>query len=142
MSAGGAGAADGRADTAHRGAPPSIHVPYRGAGPALVDLLGGQVQVMFASMSSSIGYVRAGKLRALAVTTLTRSPAGQDEFAAALDPSRQLIDLRLEPHDLVAMVAVVHGGRPEAGLMDFGTFTKPGSHVVDTGAHHPTSVAY
>ena len=46
-----------------------VHVPYRGAGPALVDPLGGQVQVMFASMSSSIEYVRAGKLRALAVTT-------------------------------------------------------------------------
>jgi tripartite-type tricarboxylate transporter receptor subunit TctC len=51
-----------------------VHVPYRGAGPALVDLIGGQVQVMFASMSSSIEYVRAGKLRALAVTTSTRSP--------------------------------------------------------------------
>jgi tripartite-type tricarboxylate transporter receptor subunit TctC len=51
-----------------------VHVPYRGAGPALVDLLGGQVQVMFASMSSSIEYVRAGKLRALAVTTATHSP--------------------------------------------------------------------
>jgi tripartite-type tricarboxylate transporter receptor subunit TctC len=50
-----------------------VHVPYRGAGPALVDLLGGQVQVMFASMSSSIEYVRAGRLRALAVTTATRS---------------------------------------------------------------------
>jgi tripartite-type tricarboxylate transporter receptor subunit TctC len=50
-----------------------VHVPYRGAGPALVDLLGGQVQVMFASMSSSMQYVRAGKLRALAVTTATRS---------------------------------------------------------------------
>src|SRR5438270_4677207 len=45
-----------------------VHVPYRGAGPALTDLLGGQVQVMFASMSSSIEYVRTGKLRALAVT--------------------------------------------------------------------------
>jgi tripartite-type tricarboxylate transporter receptor subunit TctC len=50
-----------------------VHVPYRGAGPALVDLLGGQVQLMFATMSSSIEYVRAGKLRALAVTTATRS---------------------------------------------------------------------
>jgi tripartite-type tricarboxylate transporter receptor subunit TctC len=55
-----------------------VHVPYRGAGPALVDLLGGQVQVMFASMSSSIQYVRAGKLRALAVTTATRSPVLPD----------------------------------------------------------------
>jgi tripartite-type tricarboxylate transporter receptor subunit TctC len=50
-----------------------VHVPYRGLGPALTDLLGGQVQVMFASMSASIEYVRANKLRALAVTTATRS---------------------------------------------------------------------
>jgi tripartite-type tricarboxylate transporter receptor subunit TctC len=50
-----------------------VHVPYRGLGPALTDLLGGQVQVMFASMSALIEYVRAGKLRALAVTTATRS---------------------------------------------------------------------
>jgi tripartite-type tricarboxylate transporter receptor subunit TctC len=50
-----------------------IHVPYRGAGPALTDLLGGQVQVSFASMPSSIQYIRAGKLRALAVVTATRS---------------------------------------------------------------------
>src|SRR5262249_25177523 len=55
-----------------------VHVPYRGAGPALVDLLGGQVQVMFASMSSSIEYIRAGKLRALAVTIATRSPVLPD----------------------------------------------------------------
>ena len=50
-----------------------VHVPYRGAGPALTDLLGGQVQVAFASMPSSIEYIRAGRLRALAVTTATRS---------------------------------------------------------------------
>jgi tripartite-type tricarboxylate transporter receptor subunit TctC len=55
-----------------------VHVPYRGAGPALVDLLGGQVQVMFPTMSSSIEYIRAGKLRVLAVTTATRSPALPD----------------------------------------------------------------
>ena len=55
-----------------------VHVPYRGGGPALVDLLGGQVQVMFATMSSSIEYFRAGKLRALAVTTATRSPVLPD----------------------------------------------------------------
>jgi tripartite-type tricarboxylate transporter receptor subunit TctC len=48
-------------------------VPYRGAAPALVDLMGGQVQVIFAVISSSIEHVRAGKLRALAVTTATRS---------------------------------------------------------------------
>jgi tripartite-type tricarboxylate transporter receptor subunit TctC len=55
-----------------------VHVPYRGAGPALIDLLAGQVQVMFASISSSIEYVRAGKLRALAATTATRSPVLPD----------------------------------------------------------------
>jgi tripartite-type tricarboxylate transporter receptor subunit TctC len=50
-----------------------VHLPYRGAGPALVDLLGGQVQVMFATLPSSIGHIRGGKLRALAVTPATRS---------------------------------------------------------------------
>jgi tripartite-type tricarboxylate transporter receptor subunit TctC len=55
-----------------------VHVPYRGAGPSLVDLLGGQVQVQFPTMSSSIEYVRASKLRALAVTTPTRSPVLPD----------------------------------------------------------------
>jgi tripartite-type tricarboxylate transporter receptor subunit TctC len=55
-----------------------VHVPYRGGGPALTDLLGGQVQVMFPSTVSSIEYIRAGRLRALAVTTATRSDALPD----------------------------------------------------------------
>jgi tripartite-type tricarboxylate transporter receptor subunit TctC len=55
-----------------------VHVPYRGGGVALPDLLAGQVQVMFPSMSSSIEYVRTGKLRALAVTTVMRSEAVPD----------------------------------------------------------------
>jgi tripartite-type tricarboxylate transporter receptor subunit TctC len=46
-----------------------VHVPYRGAGPALADVLGGQVQVLFATPVGMIDYVKAGKLRALAVTT-------------------------------------------------------------------------
>ncbi len=50
-----------------------VHVPYRGGGPALTDLLGGQVQVMFPTTTSSIEHVRAGSLRVLAVTTATRS---------------------------------------------------------------------
>jgi tripartite-type tricarboxylate transporter receptor subunit TctC len=50
-----------------------VHVPYRGAGPALIDLLGGQVLVSFAGIAGSIEYVRSGKLRAFAVTTATRS---------------------------------------------------------------------
>jgi tripartite-type tricarboxylate transporter receptor subunit TctC len=54
------------------------HVPYRGNAPALTDLLGGQVQVMFDSLPNSIEYIRAGALRALAVTTATRSEALPD----------------------------------------------------------------
>ena len=50
-----------------------VHVPYRGTAPALNDLLGGQVQVTFGSVPSSIEHVRGGKLRALAMTTATRS---------------------------------------------------------------------
>jgi tripartite-type tricarboxylate transporter receptor subunit TctC len=55
-----------------------VHVPYRGGGPAVNDLLGGQVQVYFASTPASIEYIRAGKLRALAVTTAARSEALPD----------------------------------------------------------------
>src|SRR5262249_11019447 len=54
------------------------HVPYRGDAPALTDLLGGQVQLCFAGGTSSIEYVRTGKLRALAVTTATRLEALPD----------------------------------------------------------------
>jgi tripartite-type tricarboxylate transporter receptor subunit TctC len=50
-----------------------LHVPYRGDVPAITDLLGGQVQVYFGTLSGSIEYIRTGKLRALAVTTATRS---------------------------------------------------------------------
>jgi tripartite-type tricarboxylate transporter receptor subunit TctC len=49
-----------------------VHVPYRGSAPALNDLLGGQVQIMFDTMPASIQYIRAGSVRALAVTTATR----------------------------------------------------------------------
>jgi tripartite-type tricarboxylate transporter receptor subunit TctC len=55
-----------------------VHVPYRGGGPALNELLGGQVQVMFPTTVSSIGYIRSGRLRALAVTAATRSEALPD----------------------------------------------------------------
>ncbi len=55
-----------------------IHVPYRGAGPALTDMLADQVQVMFDNLPSSIGHIRSGRLRALAVTTTERSPALPD----------------------------------------------------------------
>jgi tripartite-type tricarboxylate transporter receptor subunit TctC len=55
-----------------------VHVPYRGAAPALADLMGGQVQVMFDLMNSSIEHIRAGNVRPLAVTTVTRSDALPD----------------------------------------------------------------
>ena len=55
-----------------------VRVGYRDGGPALVDLMGGQVQVMFEPTLSTIGYIRAGKLRALAVTSATRSAALPD----------------------------------------------------------------
>ena len=55
-----------------------VHVPYRGGAPALVDLIGGQVQVMFSPLPESIGTIKAGKVRALAVTTAERSQALPD----------------------------------------------------------------
>ena len=55
-----------------------LHVPYRGAAPALTDLMGGQVQVLFDNLPSSLEYIKAGKLRALAVTTAERSAALPD----------------------------------------------------------------
>ena len=55
-----------------------VHVPYKGAGPALIDLIGGQVNVMFDNLPSSIGHIKSGKLRALAVTSAQRDGALPD----------------------------------------------------------------
>lgn len=55
-----------------------VHVPYKGGGPAMADLVGGQISGSFASMPSAIGFVRGGKLRALAVTAPKRSPAAPE----------------------------------------------------------------
>jgi tripartite-type tricarboxylate transporter receptor subunit TctC len=52
---------------------PMVHVPYRGAAPALTDVISGQVQLIFSSVTSTVEYIKADKLRALAVTSLTRS---------------------------------------------------------------------
>jgi tripartite-type tricarboxylate transporter receptor subunit TctC len=54
------------------------HVPYKGSAPALTDLMGGQVQVMFDNLPSSLALIKAGKLRAVAVTSLKRAPALPD----------------------------------------------------------------
>ena len=58
-----------------------LHVPYRGQGPAMTDLLSGQVQLLFATAPGTIDYVKTGKLRALAVTS--RDARGSDAGAAA-----------------------------------------------------------
>jgi tripartite-type tricarboxylate transporter receptor subunit TctC len=60
-----------------------VHVPYRGGGPAVADLIGGQVQVYFGTNAAVIGYIRAGRLRALAVTGATRTPTLPDVPALA-----------------------------------------------------------
>jgi tripartite-type tricarboxylate transporter receptor subunit TctC len=69
-----------------------VHVPYRGSGPALIDLLGGQVQVLFQPTISTIEYIRSGRLRALAVTTASRSAVlpgvpALSEFVAGYEAS-------------------------------------------------------
>jgi tripartite-type tricarboxylate transporter receptor subunit TctC len=55
-----------------------VHVPYKGSGPALTDLIGGQVQLMFSNLTASLPYVKSGRLRALAVTGEKRSPAAPE----------------------------------------------------------------
>lgn len=70
-----------------------VHVPYRGGGPALVGLLGGEVQVFFSAVTQMLPYIRDGRLRGLAVTSATRSPlapeiptmveSGYDQFVTA-----------------------------------------------------------
>ena len=60
-----------------------VHVPYRGEAPALTDLLSGQLQVLFGTVSSSLAHVKAGTLRALAVTTTSRSEALPDVLTLA-----------------------------------------------------------
>jgi len=52
-----------------------VHIPYKGSGPGLIDLMGGQIDIFFDQLSASIGYIQTGRLRALAVTTIKRASA-------------------------------------------------------------------
>src|SRR5262245_20393290 len=109
-----------------------VHVPYRGGGPGLNDLLGGQVQVMFPTTVSSIGYIRSGRLRALAVTAATRSDALPDiptvgEFVPDYEASTWygVCAPKATPAEIVAQLnKEVNAGladpKIKARLLDFG----------------------
>ena len=116
-----------------------IHVPYRGAGPALTDLVAGQVQVMFDNLPSSIEHIRAGRLRALAVTTATRSDAlpgipTVGEFVPGYEASAffGIAAPRATPPEIVvrlnrAINAVLADPQAKARLADLGGSTLAGS---------------
>jgi tripartite-type tricarboxylate transporter receptor subunit TctC len=116
-----------------------VHVPYRGAGPALIDLLGGQVQVMFDNVPSSIEYIRAGRLRALAVTTVTRSEALPDipslgDFVPGYEGSiwYGVVAPRATPAETIvklnhAINAILADPNTRARLADLGGTAFPGS---------------
>jgi tripartite-type tricarboxylate transporter receptor subunit TctC len=116
-----------------------VHVPYRGSGPALVDLLGGQVQVMFDALPPSMEHIRTGKLRALAVTTAVRSPALPDvptvsEFVPGYEASASfgVGAPRSTPADIVEKLNKEINGaladpKLKARLADLGGLTLPGS---------------
>jgi tripartite-type tricarboxylate transporter receptor subunit TctC len=76
-----------------------VHVPYRGGGPALVDLMSGRVQLMFDNLPTSLEFIRAGKLRPLAVTTAARSPVVPDlptvaDFVPGYEASEKAAEIR------------------------------------------------
>ncbi len=115
------------------------HVPYRGLAPALTDLIGGQVHICFANLRGSIEHVRAGRLRALAVTTATRSEVlpnipTVDEFVPDYEASSTfgLGAPRNTPIDIVDRLnKEVNAGlgdpKFKARLADFGGIALPGS---------------
>ena len=118
-----------------------VHVFYRGAGPALTDLLAGQVQVSFPTMPASIEHIRAGRLRALAVTTATRSDALLDiptvgEFLPGYEGSNWygLGVPKATPAEIVDQLnkevnAALDDPKMKARLVDLGGTPLPGSPV-------------
>jgi tripartite-type tricarboxylate transporter receptor subunit TctC len=117
------------------------HVPYRGAGPALTDLLAGQVQVMFPTTVSSIENIKTGKLRALAVTSATRSDALPDiptvgEFLPSYEASGWygIGAPKATPAEIVDKLnkevnAALDDPKMRARLADLGGVALPGSPV-------------
>jgi tripartite-type tricarboxylate transporter receptor subunit TctC len=98
-----------------------IHVPYRGAAPAVVDLLSGQIQVAFTELATSLGHVKSGRLRALAVTTASRAEALPDvpalnEFISGFEAS-QWVGL-VAPRDMPPTIIQKLNGEINAGLAD------------------------
>jgi tripartite-type tricarboxylate transporter receptor subunit TctC len=98
-----------------------VHVPYRGTGPALTDLLAGQVQVMFDVTSISAAHVKAGRLRALAVTTAARADVLPDvpvmgDFVPGYESSAWVGFGA--PRDTPAAIVYVLNGQVNAGLAD------------------------
>jgi tripartite-type tricarboxylate transporter receptor subunit TctC len=115
------------------------HVPYRGAAPAVTDLLGGQIQVAFTEMATSLGHVRSGKLRALAVTTAARTEALPDiptlgEFIPGFEASQWvgLVAPRDTPSAIIGKLngeinAALGDARMKARFADLGGVVLPGS---------------
>jgi len=115
------------------------HVPYRGAAPAIADLLGGQVQVFFGSLPATIEHIRAGKLRALAATSSTRSALLPDaptvsDFVPGYEASQWfMIGVRkMTPAEIVDRLnkeinAILADAKMEARFADLGTTVFPGS---------------
>jgi tripartite-type tricarboxylate transporter receptor subunit TctC len=116
-----------------------VHVPYRGEGPALTDTLGGQVQVMFGTMPATIEYIRAGKLRPLAVTSARRSevlpdlPTVGDSVPGYETNAWQGVGApKNTPADIVDRLnkeinAVLADSKSKARLADFGASLLAGS---------------
>ena len=115
------------------------HVPYRGAAPAVTDLLGGQIQVAFTEMATSLGHIKAGRLRALAVTTATRTTVLPDvptlsEFIPGFEASQWvgLVAPKDTPRTIVEKLnteinAALADPRISARFADLGGMVLPGS---------------
>ena len=115
------------------------HVPYRGAAPAVTDLIGGQIQVAFTELATSLGHVRSGSLRALAVTTTARSEALPDvptlnEFIPDFEASQWvgLVAPKDTPRDIIEKLnaeigAALRDTKLKARVAELGGMVLPGS---------------